>query len=72
LVRIQISKEKRQATYCDVKEARSCNHCCNGKTLSVTYSYCLFVALGIQHATRMRYTVICGLSPSTIFSHIIS
>jgi hypothetical protein len=28
--------------------------------------------LGIQHATGMRHTVICDLSGSTIFSHIIS
>jgi len=30
----------------------------------------MFVALRIQHATRMRR--ICGLSRSTIFFHIIS
>jgi len=32
----------------------------------------VFVALGIQHAMRMRYVVICGLSHSTKFFHIIS
>jgi len=33
---------------------------------------CVFVALVIQQALRMRHIVICGLSVSTIFSHIIS
>jgi hypothetical protein len=34
--------------------ARSRNHCCSGKVMSVTYCECAFVALGIQHAMRMR------------------
>jgi hypothetical protein len=32
----------------------------------------VFAALGIQHAMRMRYIAICGLSASTIFFYIIS
>ena len=33
---------------------------------------CMYVALGIQHAKRMRRIAICGLSGLTIFFHIIS
>jgi len=40
--------------------------------MSITYSECVFVASGIQHATRMRCIVISGLQYSTIFSHVIS
>ena len=30
------------------------------------------VALGIQHAMRIRHVVVCGLSGSTLFLHIVS
>ena len=50
---------------CNV-EGRSCNNSCSGRAISVTYCEYGFVALGIQHAKRMRRVVICGLSGSTI------
>ena len=46
------------------------NHCCCGNALSITYCECMFIALGIQHAMRMRHIAICGLSRSTVFSHV--
>jgi hypothetical protein len=33
---------------------------------------CVFVALGIQHAMRMRHIVTCGQHRSTKFFHLIS
>jgi len=32
----------------------------------------MFVALGIQHATRMSYIVICGLPATAVIFHFIS
>ena len=51
-------------------QARSYNHSCSGKAVSITK--CMFVDLGIQHAFHVCHIVICGLSGSTIFWHIIS
>ena len=48
-------------------EVRSCNHCCTGIALIITYSEYAFVDLSIQNAMRMRHIAICGLSRSTIF-----
>jgi len=53
-------------------EARSCNHCCSVKTISIKQPECVYVALGIQQAMRMRHIVICGSSRSLIPFHIIS
>jgi hypothetical protein len=55
-------------------EARSCNNCCSGIAMSITYAECecVLVVSGIQHAMRMRHIFICGLSGSTLFFHFIS
>ena len=56
----------------NVRKRYSCNHCCSGRLISITYSECVSLALCIQHAMRMRHVVICGLLRSTIFFDIIS
>jgi hypothetical protein len=53
-------------------EAPSRNHCCHGKAISIICSECVFVALSIQHAMRMRHVVICGLPGPIIFFHVVS
>jgi len=35
--------------------------------IDITYSECVFVALGIQHAMRTRHIVVCDLSGFNIF-----
>jgi hypothetical protein len=49
-------------------EARSYNRCCSGKAVSIIYYKDVFVAFGIQYAMHI---VVCGLSGSIIFFHII-
>jgi len=39
-------------------EARSRNFCCHGKPIRITYSECVSVALVMQHAMRMRRTLL--------------
>jgi len=40
--------------------------------MTVMYSGCVSVALGIQHAKCMCGVVICGLSGSAVFFYIVS
>ena len=61
-------KKYSQCTYKRNVRALSCNHCCSGKAISITYYECVFVALGIQHAMCMRHIFICGRSAVQYFS----
>jgi hypothetical protein len=51
-------------------EARSSNNCHSGKSVVITYSEGVCVALVIQHLMRMHHIVVCGLLRFTIFSTI--
>jgi hypothetical protein len=53
-------------------EARSCNDFCSGKAINIIDSECVFVALGIPYAMRMRHIVIYGMCGSKVYFHFIS
>jgi len=62
--------QERRCRYEVTLRRRSYNHCLGGKAISVTYSECVFVALGIQHVIPMRHIFVCALPLSTVFFHI--
>ena len=62
IVKIFQWKVDRQCTYKRKTEARSRNHCCRGKAISITYSECVSVALVIQHAKRMHRIVLSSVA----------
>jgi len=61
------AKQDRQYAYNVTLMTRSWNHCWRGKEISITRSEYVFIALGIQHAMRMRHIFICSLPRSTAF-----
>jgi len=69
----RFSDVTRQANYVEWNiQARSCNHCCSKKAISMGYSECVSVALDTQREMRIGHIVICGLSGSTVYFHIVS
>jgi hypothetical protein len=42
-------------------EARSCDHCCGGKEISIAYFECAFLDLAIQHALRMHLVMLSAV-----------
>jgi hypothetical protein len=54
--------QDRQRKYKGSIDARSLIHCCHGKAISSTYYECVFVAIGIQHARRMRRIMLSSVA----------
>jgi len=55
---MELRRQDRQSTYKDNNGARSRNHCCRGREISIAYSVCVFVALVIQQPLRMRRIIL--------------
>jgi hypothetical protein len=53
-----LTRQAMDCTYNLTTEATSCNHCCRAKVVSITYSERVFAALVIQHAMRMRRSIL--------------
>jgi len=47
--------------------APTCNHCCRGKSITTTYSECVFESLSIQHKLHVCHIVIWGLPDPTYY-----
>ena len=54
---VMSNEQHRSCTYTFNTEAHSCNYRCCGKTFSITYSECVFVALIMQHTKCMHCIV---------------
>jgi len=53
--------------------ASSCNYCRSGKEISITHSECVYVALGIQHAMRVRRVLLSSVAcPSLLYFATLS
>jgi len=65
-------QQDRQCTYKSNIDERSRNHCCRLRAISIMCHECASLVIVTQHAKRMRHIVICGLSVSNTFLHIVS
>jgi len=65
-------KQERQYTYNVTLRCVRATIVVVEKAMIITQPAYVFVTLDIQHAMRMRHTLVCGLPRSTTFFHIIS
>jgi hypothetical protein len=55
-------QQDRQRMYKSNIEARSHNHCCHGKEISITYSEWVFVAFVTHNAKGMRRVILSSVA----------
>jgi len=55
-------QQDRQCQYKCNLAACSCNDCCREKGISVTYSECVYLELGTQHAIRMHLVILSSVA----------
>ena len=60
-IRPKVRQDKQRTCKCN-NEARARNHCSRGKAINITYSECVFLALGIQHANRLHGIILSSLA----------
>ena len=65
-----VNKQDRQRMYNRTLRRVRANRCCSGKAMSITQPEC--VCVSYPHAMHMHCIIICGLTRSTVFFHIIS
>ena len=71
-MRADINQQYMQCTYNVTQRRVRATTVAVEKAINVTYSECVFEALGIHPALRTRHVVICGLSGCPVFLNIIS
>jgi len=63
----------RQCTYKCSTKAHSCNHCCHGKAIKITYSECVSVALVIQQAKHTGCIILSSVvCPALLYFSTLS
>ena len=54
IIQIDVIQDRQRTYKRNTEEERTSNNCYHRKAISITYSECVFVALVIQHAMRLR------------------